>query len=71
MTLFYDEAAPAAEMRFINSQFFYFIVDTESDFVMEPFKVPINQTAMVAHILHMGTTVCRRRDKLGVVHSIS
>ena len=71
MVLFYDEVAAAGEMRFINSQFLYFIVDKGTDFVMVPFKEPINQTAKVAHILWMGNLVCRRRDKLGLIHSIT
>ena len=71
MTLFFDEDATAGEMRFINSQFLYFIVDTATDFAMEPFKSPINQTAKVAHILWMGGLVCRRRDKLGVIRTIT
>lgn len=71
MTLFFDEAASAGEMRFINSQFLFFVVDSATDFVLNKFKEPINQTALVAHILWMGGLVCRRRDKLGVVHTIT
>ena len=54
----------------LNTQFFGFKVDTETDFAPSPFVKPENQDAKVAHILWFGGFGCSNRRKQGVMGGI-
>ena len=54
MLLFYDDACKADTMFLMNSRYMDLTVDTESDFAIQPFITPSNQTATTALILFMG-----------------
>jgi hypothetical protein len=54
----------------INSKFFGFKVDSETDFAPTPFVKPENQDAKVSHILWFGGFGCSNRRKQGVMGSI-
>lgn len=71
MTVFWDDDAEAGTLRMINSNFLQVCVDTETDFIMDPFVEPVNQKVKIGKMLWMGNLIVRRRDKLGVVHSIT
>jgi hypothetical protein len=60
-------AAPATPMYMLNSKYFQWTVDTETDFFVTPFYRPVNQVARTAQILLMANLVCSNRSRQGVI----
>ena len=66
-----DGGSPTEEtMYFLNTDFFEFVVDRETDFISTPFTRPENQDARTAQILMYGQLVTTNPRKLGVLASI-
>lgn len=56
---------------FINTQFVYMKVETETQFSMTPFQKPPRGDSRLAHILFMGQLCTSNRRKLGVMGKIA
>jgi hypothetical protein len=66
---FFDDAAQADNLRMINTRYVSFVVDTESDFAIQPFVTPNNQTATTALIVFMGAFTMSNLSRHGLVDS--
>jgi len=67
----YDQYVPSGRMYFLNSKYFYLVVDSGSNFVVSPFVKPVNQTCRTAQILTMLNTVASRPNRLGKLTGIT
>lgn len=61
----------ASTIWFLNTEYWWYLVDMETDFVTTPFLRPENQDASVAQILWMGATAVSNRRKQGVLYGIA
>lgn len=67
--IFFDDAAPADSMRLLNTRYIQFVVDTESDWAIQPFITPNNQAATTALILFMGALTMSNLSRHGCIDS--
>ena len=63
----WDVYAEANKIRFLNTDYLKLIVDSNTDFEMTEFRVPVNQMVKTAFILFRGQLVCNNRQLQGVL----
>jgi len=63
----HDSGIPATHMYFLNSDYLYFRVHSETNFVPFERREPVNQDAMVVPILFAGNLTCSNRSLQGLV----
>lgn len=71
VTLSFDNDAVAGEMRFINTKYMKFHVDSSTYFENQPFQRPYNQDARTSIVLLYGELTTSNRRMHGVLHSIT
>jgi len=63
--------ATAGSLYMLNTQFFGIKYESDTNFSSGAFEKPVNQDALISHILWMGQTVCQNREKQGVLWGIA
>ena len=69
--IFWDENAPAGEMRFLNTSTLQFAYDPQNWFEMTAWKTEADTLDRTAQVVAVGNLVCDNFQKNGVIHSIT
>lgn len=62
-----DIAGVGKPMYFLNTDYLKLIVDSDTDFDMTDWRVPVNQMAKTAYILFRGQLICNNRLTQGMI----
>jgi hypothetical protein len=68
--MFFDDACLANQMYMINTRYTDLVVDTQSDWSIQPFVTPNNQAATSALILWMGALTFSNLSRQGLVANV-
>lgn len=68
--MFWDDNCLANRMYMINTRYVHLVIDTQSDWAMQPFITPNNQAATTALILWMGAFTFSNLARQGVVGNV-
>lgn len=69
--LVYNNTPLTSTFFFLNTKFFKFIADSQTNFINTPFVTPENQDAKVAQILFYGNLTCTNRRKQGCLYGVN
>lgn len=71
MTIFYDDYCQSGSFYMLNSEYLWWMVDSQTDFITTEFQRPINQDAQVAQILVYGNLVASNCARQGLMNGIT